>query len=93
MGGSFFFKNKDFSKKKKKKKDLMMSCHCDVIKCTYHGKVIQGPLYDINVFFNRSSGKKFHPGGPLVFQAGYHPHKRIFKTHPKHIFFRYENRP
>ena len=33
------------------------------------------------------------PGGPLVFQAGYHPRKRIFKTHPKHVFFRYENRP
>ena len=32
-------------------------------------------------------------GGPLVFQAGYHPGKRTFKTHPKHIFFRYENRP
>ena len=25
-------------------------------------------------------------GGGLVFQAGYHPHKRTFKTHPKHIF-------
>ena len=32
-------------------------------------------------------------GGPLVFQAGYHPRKRIFKTHPKHVFFRYESRP
>ena len=32
-------------------------------------------------------------GGALVFQAGYHPRKRIFKTHPKHVFFRYENRP
>ena len=27
-------------------------------------------------------------GGALVFQAGYHPRKRTFKTHPKHIFFR-----
>ena len=33
------------------------------------------------------------PGGPLVFQVGYHPRKRTFKTHPKHVFFRYENRP
>ena len=33
------------------------------------------------------------PGGPLVFQAGYHPCKRTFKTHPKHVFFRYESRP
>ena len=33
------------------------------------------------------------PEGPLVFQAGYHPHKRTFKRHPKHIFFRYKNRP
>ena len=33
------------------------------------------------------------PGEPLVFQAGYHPRKRIFKTHPKHVFCRYENRP
>ena len=33
------------------------------------------------------------PGGPLVFQAGYHLRKRIFKTHPKQVFFRYENRP
>ena len=32
-------------------------------------------------------------GLSLVFGAGYHPHKRTFKTHPKHIFFRYENRP
>ena len=32
-------------------------------------------------------------GGPLVFQVGYHPRKRTFKTHPKHVFFRYENRP
>ena len=31
------------------------------------------------------------PGGPLVFQARYHPRKRTFKTHPKHVFFRYEN--
>ena len=33
------------------------------------------------------------PGGPLVFQTGYHPRKRTFKTHPKHVFFKYENRP
>ena len=26
-------------------------------------------------------------GGALVFQAGYHPLKRTFKTHPKHGFF------
>ena len=32
------------------------------------------------------------PGGALVFQAGYHPHKRTFKTHPEHVFFRYEKR-
>ena len=32
-------------------------------------------------------------GGELVFQAGYHPRKRTFKTHPKHVFSRYENRP
>ena len=32
-------------------------------------------------------------GGALVFQTGYHPRKRTFKTHPKHVFFRYENRP
>ena len=25
-------------------------------------------------------------GGALVFQAGYHPHKRTSKTHPKHVF-------
>ena len=25
-------------------------------------------------------------GGTLVFQAGYHPHKRTFKTHPKQVF-------
>ena len=31
-------------------------------------------------------------GGALVFQAGYHPRKRTFKTHPKHIFFRYKIR-
>ena len=32
-------------------------------------------------------------GGALVFQAGYRPRKRTFKTHPKHALFRYENRP
>ena len=32
-------------------------------------------------------------GGTLVRQAGYHPRKRTFKTHPKHVLFRYENRP
>ena len=31
--------------------------------------------------------------GALVFQTGYHPRKRTFKTHPKQVFFRYENRP
>ena len=31
--------------------------------------------------------------GPLVFQAGYHPCKKVFITHPKHVFSRYENRP
>ena len=31
--------------------------------------------------------------GTPVCQAGYHPRKRTFKTHPKHVFFRYENRP
>ena len=25
-------------------------------------------------------------GGALAFQAGYHPRKRTFKTHPKHVF-------
>ena len=28
--------------------------------------------------------------GPI---SGYHPRKTTFKTHPKHVFFRYENRP
>ena len=32
-------------------------------------------------------------GGGLVFQVGYHPRKRTFKTHPKHVFFRYEKDP
>ena len=32
-------------------------------------------------------------GGGLVFQAGYHSRKRTFKTHPMHVFSRYENRP
>ena len=32
-------------------------------------------------------------GGTLVCQAGYHPRKRTFKTHPKHVFFRYQKRP
>ena len=29
-------------------------------------------------------------GGARVIQAGYHPRKRSFRTHPKHIFSRYE---
>ena len=30
---------------------------------------------------------KFFPrGGALVSHAGYHPRKRTFKTHPKHVF-------
>ena len=32
-------------------------------------------------------------GGTLVCQAGYHLRKRTFKTHPKHVFFRDENKP
>ena len=36
----------------------------------------------------------FEPGGgALEFQARYHSRKRTFKTHPKHVFFTYENRP
>ena len=31
--------------------------------------------------------------GALVLQAGYLLHKRIFKTHPKHVFFRYKIDP
>ena len=44
------------------------------------------------VFYPRVGSAK-PGGGALVFQAGYHPRKRTFKTHPKHVFFRYENRP
>ena len=29
------------------------------------------------------------PGGPLVFQAGYHSCKTTFKTHHKHILFKF----
>ena len=32
-------------------------------------------------------------GGGLVFEVGYHPRKRTFKTHSMHVFFKYENRP
>ena len=32
-------------------------------------------------------------GGTLVFQVGYHPRKRTFKTHLKQVFFGYKNRP
>ena len=42
---------------------------------------------------NGSSLWLVFPEGPLVFQAGYHPRKMTFKTHPKHVFFRDENRP
>ena len=31
------------------------------------------------------SGLWIFPGGPLVFWDEYHPRKRTFKTHPKHI--------
>ena len=43
-------------------------------------------------FFQKQKSVR-NPGGPLVFQVGYHPRKRTFKTHPKHTFCRYENRP
>ena len=42
---------------------------------------------------NHEMREKPGGGGALVFQAGYHPRKRTFKTHPKYVFFRYENRP
>ena len=32
-------------------------------------------------------------GGPPIFQAVYHPRKSTFKTHPKRVFFRFDNRP
>ena len=40
-------------------------------------------------FLGRAGGG----GGAIVFQAGYHPHKRTYKTDPKHVFFRFEKRP
>ena len=30
------------------------------------------------------------PGERLVFWGGYHPHKKTFKTHPEHVFSKYE---
>ena len=32
-------------------------------------------------------------GGALVFLGEYHPRKRTFKAHPKHVFYKYENTP
>ena len=61
--------------------------------------LIHENIHIFNIFFlswNLGGHYSLPPmpgGGALVFQAGYHPPKRIFKTHPKHIFFRYENRP
>ena len=45
-------------------------------------------------FLASSSDDTPHPGRSLVFEAAkYHSHKKTFKTHPKHIFFRYVNKP
>ena len=45
-------------------------------------------------FLASSSDDTPNPGRSLVFEAaGYHSHKRTFETHPKHIFFRYVNKP
>ena len=68
-------------------KELSFTCVC------YNILIVQFPEYGAAVskfgLIQRVSGG----GGGLVCQAGYHPRKRTFKTHPKHIFFRYENRP
>ena len=42
------------------------------------GSIVQNQLFDKDFI---SPG-----GGALVFQSGYHPRKRTFKAHPKHIF-------
>ena len=52
----------------------------------YTKSSIEWSQYSIN--YSTTSG-----GGTLVCQAGYHLRKRTFKTHPKHVFFRDENRP
>ena len=50
-------------------------------------------IEDCNFYRNQAFGKRidhlfvyFWPGGPLVSEVGYHPRKRTFKTHPKHVF-------
>ena len=40
--------------------------------------------------FHGLVAEKLQLQGGVVFQAGYHPGKRTFKTHPKHVFGRYE---
>ena len=49
-------------------------------------------LYLLPWFWYHNEVSKM-PGGPLVFQVGYHPRKRTFKIHPKQVFLRYENCP
>ena len=42
------------------------------------------------IFWNGCENTKLkvlQPGGPLVFQGGYHPRKTTFKKYPKHVFF------
>ena len=67
-------------------KEPSFTCVC------YNILIVQFPEYGAAVskfgLIQQVSG-----GGGLICQAGYHPRKRTFKTHPKHMFFRYENRP
>ena len=44
------------------------------------------------IFANHKSCSTPGGGGALVFQVGYHPRKKNFWTHPKHIFSRHQNR-
>ena len=47
----------------------------------------------ISIFHGKNYSTTSVGGGTLVYQAGYYPRKRTFKTHPKHVFFRNESRP
>ena len=65
--------------------------YCDALLHANSGRYLNNYKKKINHRHNKGA---YPPGeGALVFQAGYHPCKRTFKIHPKHIFFRYEDRP
>ena len=62
------------------------SCRCREIQSPQDNSMVCTSAFVKVTLYSAYIYGKGTPGGPLVFQAWYHPCKRTFKTHPKHVF-------